>query len=66
MAYLNNPARYVADLAAAAEAEDWNRYASVQSQFSVESTLSALQQLRQQEQAAKRVQQNSLQQVDSN
>jgi hypothetical protein len=47
MSYLNNPTQYVADLTEAADAEDWTRYAAVQSQLAVESTLSALQQARQ-------------------
>jgi len=66
MSYLNNAKQYVADLHAAAESEDWERYAAVQSQLAVESTLSALQQVQQQAQAAEKGRQEAIKQFEEN
>ncbi len=65
MSYLNNPTQYVADLQAAADAENWEQYAAVQSQLAVESTLSALQQVQQQAQAVELARQEALREMES-
>jgi hypothetical protein len=64
--YLQNPRLYVTDLQAAAESEDWERYAAVQKQFAVESTLSALQQAEYQVTAAKNARHEALQEMEAN